>query len=71
MPGLRVRMSMTSTQESPIDSESEKKVPSEELSDDDRDGERDTMLENGHLQELEVDLGAIVKEEGMCWAIQC
>jgi hypothetical protein len=50
---------------SPIDSDEGNSVRMERLFNDDRDREREANLQNGHLQELEVDLGTIVKEEGM------
>jgi hypothetical protein len=53
-------MSITSSQESPINLEEEVKI--------ERGGgaERELSLEYGHLQELEVDLGTAVNDEGMC-----
>ena len=50
---------------SPIDSDEGNNFRMEMLFNNDRGREREANLENGHLQELEVDLGTIVNEEGM------
>jgi hypothetical protein len=50
---------------SPIDSDEGNNVWMERLFNDDRDREREANLENGHLQELGVDLVTNFMEEGM------
>lgn len=51
------------TQDSLVDFEEGKKVPSETFFNDNGDAEREVNLEHGHMQELEVDLGTVVQDE--------